>query len=84
MAREPRVPLQDVAESDVLLFHGKSTLSKLIRLFDGSDVSHAGLYRGDQTVAEAFGNGLERRPTAVRSRSTRKLTKDGSCMRRRR
>lgn len=68
MPPEPQVPLRDLAESDVLLYHGTGTLAKLIRFFDGTDVSHAGLYRADGTVAEALGGGLERRAVAESAR----------------
>jgi metacaspase-1 len=68
LADEPLVPATGLRDGDVLLFHGRSTLSKLIRLFDGTDVSHAGLYRAGGTVAEALGKGLTRRdlPTSVK------------------
>ena len=48
-------------EADVLLYHGTSWVSKAIRLFDGTDVSHAALCLGKDGVAEAIGEGLVRR-----------------------
>jgi len=54
----------DLHSCDVLLYRGKGTLSRLIRLFDGTDVSHAGLFVDGQ-VDEALGTGLERRSLAV-------------------
>jgi hypothetical protein len=59
------IPPANLNPCDVLLYHGRGTISKLIRLFDGADVSHAGLYLGDGTVGEALGSGLERRPLAT-------------------
>ncbi|HKE15707.1 MAG TPA: caspase family protein [Kofleriaceae bacterium] len=46
---------------DVLLYHGGSWVAKAIRLFDGTEVNHAGIYVGDGTVGEALGRGLTRR-----------------------
>ena len=42
---------------DVLLYHRTSAIGRLIRFFDGSDVSHAALYI-DPNVAESIGKGL--------------------------
>lgn len=47
---------------DVLLFNGRSWLSKAIRFFDGADVNHAALAIDDKTMIEAAGNGLRRAP----------------------
>ena len=61
MATDPKVPVTRLQESDVLLYRGRSTIAKLIRLFDGTEVNHAGLFRADLTVVEALGRGIERR-----------------------
>ena len=42
----------DLQPADILLFHGNGILSKFIRLFDGSQYSHAAIYDG-QNVVEA-------------------------------
>lgn len=44
---------------DVLLYRGTGVVSRLIRLFDASEVSHSALYLGD-AVGEALGEGLVR------------------------
>jgi hypothetical protein len=50
----------DLSPGDVLLFHGNGLLSRFIRLFDGSDYSHAAIFDGENVVeAEAeLGNGI--------------------------
>jgi hypothetical protein len=48
---------------DVLLFHGTGFISEMIRLFDGSQYSHAAFYSG-QKVVEAIGSGITSRPLA--------------------
>jgi hypothetical protein len=52
----------DLQPADVLLYRGKSILGKLIRLFDGTEVNHAGIYLGADTVGEAVARGVVRRP----------------------
>ena len=42
---------------DVLLYHGTGFISDMIRLFDGSDYSHAALFNG-QNVVEAIASGI--------------------------
>ena len=58
-----RVARADLNLCDVLLYRGTGLMSKAIRLFDGSDVSHAGLYLAgpSHSVGEAIGEGLVRR-----------------------
>ncbi|MCF8031593.1 MAG: hypothetical protein K9K66_01630 [Desulfarculaceae bacterium] len=48
----------DLHDGDVLLYHGKNFISKLVRLFDGGDYSHAGIFAGGR-VLEAVGSGVE-------------------------
>jgi hypothetical protein len=48
----------EVKDGDVLLFHGRSWLSKAIRFFDGADVNHAALAIDSSTMIEAAGDGL--------------------------
>jgi hypothetical protein len=43
---------------DMLLFNGRSWLSKAIRFIDGADVNHAALAIDGHTMIEAAGNGL--------------------------
>lgn len=52
-------PIQaaDLKAGDVLLYHGTALVSDLIRLFDGSDYSHAAIYDG-ANIAEAVGSGV--------------------------
>ena len=45
---------------DVLLYHGTGFISDMIRLFDGSDYSHAALFNG-QNVVEAIASGITAR-----------------------
>jgi hypothetical protein len=48
------VKAADLAAGDVLLFHGNGLISEFIRLFDGSQYSHAAIYDGTNVVeAEA-------------------------------
>ncbi|PWU19762.1 MAG: hypothetical protein C5B50_05750 [Verrucomicrobia bacterium] len=47
----------DLHAGDVLLYHGDSFISKLIRLFDGTEYSHASIWTGTQVV-EALGEGV--------------------------
>jgi len=50
----------DLRPGDVLLYHGSGLLSRLIRLFDGTNYSHAGIWTGKRVV-EALGNGVNGR-----------------------
>lgn len=49
---------------DVLLFSGRSLVSKTIRLFDSADVNHAALAIDRATMIEAAGDGLRSRVIA--------------------
>lgn len=51
----------DLLPGDVLLYKGKSFISRAIQFFDGTDFSHAALYMGDGIVGEAIASGLKRR-----------------------
>jgi len=51
----------DVFAGDVILYHGNSLISKLIRFFDGTDVNHAAICIGNGKVGEALGEGLTKR-----------------------
>jgi hypothetical protein len=51
----------DLQPGDVLLYHGTGLISNLIRLFDGTEYSHAGFWRGD-AVIEALGKGIVSNP----------------------
>jgi len=62
MAYRP-VHVSELQAGDVVLYRGNSLLGELIRLFDGTEVNHAGLYLGaaghvTPMVGEALGNGL--------------------------
>jgi hypothetical protein len=48
----------DLKPGDVFLYHGDSFLSRLIRLFDGTEYSHASIFSGDDHVVEALGEGV--------------------------
>lgn len=54
------MPGVNLEPGDVLLVRGTSLISRLIRVFDGSDVSHAAIYTGGETedVAEVTGIGV--------------------------
>jgi hypothetical protein len=54
----------DLRPGDVLLYHRESLLGRVMRAFDGSDVSHAAIFLGDD-VAEAIGEGVLGRPLDV-------------------
>lgn len=47
----------DLKPGDVLLYHGASWVSRMIRLFDGSAYSHSAIYDGSK-IAEVVGDGL--------------------------
>jgi hypothetical protein len=49
---------------DVLLFQGKSLISRAIRFFDGADVNHAAIAIDSSKMIEAAGNGLRESPIA--------------------
>ena len=55
----------DLAAADVLLYRGEGWLSRAIQFFDGTEMSHAGLFLGDGSVGEAIGQGLVRRTLAA-------------------
>jgi len=61
---EPRIGVGELRPGDVLLYHRSSLLGRVMRVFDGSDVSHAALYLGDG-VAEATGAGVQGRSLRV-------------------
>ena len=61
---QSKVLLSDLRPGDVLLYHGDSFLSSLIRAFDGTEYSHAGIYDGTRIV-EAIGEGVVRRAIPV-------------------
>jgi hypothetical protein len=65
---EPRevdtVSLGELRAADVLLYRGRSFVSRAICLLDGTSASHAGLYLGDGQVGEAVGRGLVRNALA--------------------
>jgi hypothetical protein len=52
---------EEVITGDILLYHGNSLVSKLIRFFDGTDVNHASICLGEDEVGEALGKGLTKR-----------------------
>ena len=56
--------MSELKAGDILLYHGQSGLSDLIRLFDGTDYSHAAIFDGIHVV-EAVGEGVVRRPLAA-------------------
>lgn len=51
------IPTTDLAAGDVLLYRGTGWLAKAIRLFDGTEVNHAGLFVGPEVV-EALAQGV--------------------------
>ena len=53
--------VSDVKPGDVLLFRGTGLIPWAIRLFDGGTVNHAAIALGGTDLAEAAGNGLQRR-----------------------
>lgn len=54
------VKSDEVADADVLLYHGNSMISRLIRFFDGTDVNHAAICIGRDEIGEAQAKGLTR------------------------
>ena len=52
-----RIRPDQLQAGDVLLYHGTSLISDLIRLFDGGNYSHASIWNGKQIV-EALGQGI--------------------------
>lgn len=61
------VSRDDLNLCDVLLYRRTNLISRAIQFFDGTEVSHSGLYLGDadHSVEEAIGEGLVRRPLSV-------------------
>jgi hypothetical protein len=49
-----RISTDGLKPGDVLLYQGDSWISKMICKLDGTEASHAGLYIGDDMVAEAL------------------------------
>jgi len=54
-----KITINDLQAGDIILYHGKGIVAFLIRFFDGSHVSHAGIYTGEKTVIEAVGEGIK-------------------------
>jgi len=52
------ISVENLNQGDILLYHGKSWISKAIRFFDGTDYNHVSIYMGDHIVAEALENGI--------------------------
>ena len=59
-----KVPANQLLPGDVLLYHGSGFISEMIRLFDGSQYSHAAFFNG-QKVVEAIGSGITERNLPV-------------------
>ncbi|MDR3553657.1 MAG: hypothetical protein P4L55_02765 [Syntrophobacteraceae bacterium] len=61
-----RIGVSELLPCDVLLFHGTSFISKMIRMADGEPYNHAAFYVGSDEgtphVAEMLGDGLNYRP----------------------
>jgi hypothetical protein len=53
-----RITVKETVAGDVLLYHGNSLLSKLIRFFDGTVVNHAAICIGEGRLGEAQAKGL--------------------------
>lgn len=60
-----RIKVEELAQADVLLYHGTSFISRAIQFFDGTDFSHAALYVGSGQVGEAVATGLVQRNFAA-------------------
>ena len=58
-----KLPANQLLPGDVLLYHGNGFISEMIRLFDGSQYSHAAFFNG-QKVVEAIASGITARPLA--------------------
>jgi hypothetical protein len=58
------IQIKDLRPGDVLLYHGTALHSDLIRLFDGSEYSHAAMYDGAKVV-EAVADGVCARSVRV-------------------
>jgi hypothetical protein len=54
------VSLSELKDGDIFLYHGDNFISRMIRLFDGGDYSHAGVY-SNAHILEAIGSGIEYR-----------------------
>lgn len=46
--------VSDLQAGDILLYSGQSTIGKLIKRLDGTDVTHVGIYLGNGQVGEAL------------------------------
>ena len=55
------ISVHDLQPGDVLLHKGTAFISRAIQFFDGTDMSHASLYLGNQQVGEAIAEGLVQR-----------------------
>ncbi len=53
-----KIKTNQLQAGDVLLYEGKAFISFLIRMFDGTKYSHAGLYTSNNKVIEALGGGV--------------------------
>ncbi len=53
-----KIKTNQLQAGDVLLYEGKAFISFLIRVFDGTKYSHAGLYTSNNKVIEALGKGV--------------------------
>lgn len=58
-----QIQVSDLKAGDVFLYHKTSWISRMIRLFDGSDYSHTSIYDGS-AIAEAIGKGVVSNPIA--------------------
>ena len=47
-------------DGDVFLYHGKKWVSKAIRYLDGTEVNHASVFIGSNSVVEATGKGIQK------------------------
>lgn len=56
-AAAPVIKATQLQPGDVLLYHGTAMLSRMIRLFDGTEYSHAAIWTGTNVV-EALGGGV--------------------------
>jgi hypothetical protein len=54
----------NLKDGDVLLYHGKALLSKIIMTFDGGNYSHAGIFRAGH-ITEALGDGIDQSAIAA-------------------
>ncbi len=54
--------VEQLSAGDVLLYRSNTWVAKAIRLLDGTEVSHAGLYLGDEVAEALVKEGLIKRP----------------------